>query len=169
MFSVAGLDVSFHRLGREGWSSGMVLRSWGEAPWRPVDLGVAVACLAGEVIWLGLTNNASPAAVACTNLEGGAERCLRVPPEWQLGWLLDGEGKAEPLALSKSPLITYRLNLRRAEQTTLSASLDLLLLSPAAWATRFEPLDLKPVEVPPPVPRYSRMVRPRRKLSGDDP
>lgn len=165
MFSVAGLDISFHRLGREGWSFGVVLRSWGDAPWRPVGVGVAVACLPGEVIWLGLTNKGSPATVTCTSSEGHAARLLLVPPDWQLGWLLDGEGRAEPVALSNSPSVTYRLNLRRADQKV-SESLDLLLLSPAAWATHFEALDLKPVEVPPPVLRYSRIVRPRRRPSS---
>lgn len=167
MFSVAGLEFSFHRLGRAGWLPDTVMRSWAEVPWQPLEDGVAVACLPSEVIWLGLTNIASPATVTLTASEGRASRSLLVPPDWQLAWLLDGEGRAEPIALNNASSITYRLNLQRTNKGGFN-SFDLALLSPTAWTAHFEPLDLTPAESPPPVLRYSRVVRPAGlPLEGD--
>lgn len=168
MLSFAGLEISFHRLGRAGWLPDTVLRSWAEVPWQLLEDGVAVACLPCEVIWLGLTNMASPpATVTLTASEGRATRSLLVPPDWQLAWLLDGEGRAEPIALNNAPSVTYRLNLKRPNKAGFN-SFDIALLSPAEWAAHFEPLDLKPAELPPPVLRYSRVVRPTcLPLEGD--
>lgn len=168
MLSVAGLEITFHRLGAAGWTPGAVLRSWADAPWRLLqDNSIAVACLHGEMIWLGLTNTAAAATVTLTAADGRATRSLCVPPDWQLGWLLNGEGdgerdgeeQAKPIALHHGATsAAYRLALERA-QPPASDTRALVLLSPAAWAAQFGPLQLAPAEMPPPVERYSRIVR----------
>ena len=161
---VGGVDITFHRLGREAWSPGAVLRSWAVAPWQTQGHSVAVACLPGEVVWLGLSSDPShPATVVLTAVQNSAARELNVPPDWQLGWLLDGAGHPTPQALGDERSAAYRVDLRRQGQV--GAVLDIDLLSPAAWAEQFEPLSLEPAEVPPPVPRYSRIVRPNTRPS----
>lgn len=160
MISVAGLDISFHRLGREGWSTESVLRSWAEAKCQIFEDGIVVACLPSEVIWLGLTNTAERASVVLTSLSDCSTRSLLVPPDWQLGWLLDLDGKQKPLALAEASSAIYRLEVRRTNPDK-STSVDLSLISPADWPSHLEPLNLTPAAVPPPVPRYSRIVRPK--------
>jgi hypothetical protein len=161
VWSAAGIELSFHRIGRAGWSHEGVLRSWAEAPWQPLDDGVAVACLAVDAVWLGLTNTALEAAtVIFTAAPGPGSRRLQVPPDWQLGWLPGPDAQPVPLELAGAPTYAYRIDVHRKGDTP-DASFGLLLMSPAAWALQFKPIELPPAEPPPPMRGYSRMVRPR--------
>lgn len=161
MYCIAGIEMSFHRIGRADWSPGPVLRSWAEAPWLPTDPGVAIACLPSDVIWLGLTaaSRSLRATVSVHALPDGAVRLLRVPDEWQLGWLLDRQGRAVPLALHDAASTTYRVAID-TDGAQHTAMLKLALLSPPVWARRFGRVALAQAERPPSVPLYSRIARP---------
>ena len=162
MWSAAGIELSFHRIGRSGWSHEGVLRSWAEAPWQPFDDGVSVACLAVDAVWLGLTNTVAEAAtVTFTAALGSGSRCLQVGPDWQLSWLPGLDAQPVPLELAGAPTHAYRIDVQR-KRDTFDASFGLVLMSPAAWALQFEPIKLLPAEPPPAMRGYSRMVRPRR-------
>jgi hypothetical protein len=159
VFRVAGLEVSFQRLGRRAWSTAGLLRSWGAAPWRSVPGGVAVACLADEALWLGLTTTAEPATVRLETADGAWVRELAVPPDWQLGWLCH-DAETQPIALAVgAPCAGYRLRVMRASSPA-TQGCDLELLAPGEWRKRFGPLELAPAKEPPPVGRYSRVVPP---------
>ena len=161
MWSAAGIELSFHRIGRAGWTHEGVLRSWAEAPWLPFDGGVAIACLPGDAVWLGLTNTAaSPAGVTLATAAGASLRCLQVPPDWQLGWVPGADAQPLPLELGGASTNAYRMGVMR-DGGTPGASFPLVLMSPSAWASQFGSIAVHPAEEPPPVPAYSRMVRPR--------
>jgi len=168
LWSAAGIDLSFHRIGRAGWTHDGVLRSWAEAPWLPFGGGVAIACLPGDAVWLGLTNTAaSPAGVtlaaaaaAAAAAAGAGLRRLQVPPDWQLGWVLGADAQPLPLELAGAPTNAYCMDVIR-DGGTPGATFPLVLMSPAAWASQFGSIEIPPAEQPPPVPAYSRMVRPR--------
>jgi hypothetical protein len=137
----AGLEISFQRLGRSGWSSMGLLRSWAGATWRRVEGGVAVACCADDVVWLGLTATDDPASVRCESADGTWHRELAVPPDWQLGWL-QRDASTRPIDLTGGVRCSaYRLRVTRASlQTPLDC--DLELLAPEEWRRRFGPLEL---------------------------
>lgn len=168
MWSAAGIEVSFHRIGLSSWVGDGVLRSWAEAPCEATPGGVAVACLPGEAVWLGLTHVGEPATVVLNGLDGAGSTRLQVPPGWQLGALLGADERRHPLALGDALSRSYRLEVQRPAAAA-SASFELTLMSPAAWSSRFGPLELAPAERPPPVPPYSRIVRPKTGIPRSGP
>lgn len=161
MWYAAGIEFSFHRIGRAGWTHDAVLRSWAEALWQPFDDGIAVACLTDDALWLGLTNTgAEPAGLTLTSAAGPHSRQLQLPPDWQLGWLFGPDTQPVPLELAGLSNNAYRIAVHRKGGTP-DASFGLVLMSPAAWDLHFDPIELTPAEQPPPIRVYSRMVRPR--------
>ena len=161
MWSAAGIELSFHRIGRAGWAHDGVLRSWAEAPWLPFDGGVAIACLPGDAVWLGLTNTAAlPAGVTLAAASGAGMRRLQVPPDWQMGWVPGADAQPLPLELAGAATNAYCMDVIRDGDTP-GATFPLVLMSPAAWGSQFGSIELPPAEQPPPVPAYSRVVRPR--------
>ncbi len=155
----AGLEISFQRIGRKGWSSTGLLRSWAIAPWHSVGAGVVVACRADEVVWLGLTATNDPASVQCESADGAWQRELTVPPDWQLGWL-QRDSERRPVDLAGGvQCAAYRFRVTRASlQAPLVCEFE--LLAPEEWRRRFGPLELEPAVEPPPVGRYSRIIPP---------
>lgn len=172
MFAIAGLEISFHRIGLAGWQPGDVLRSWAEAPWRATPHGVAVACRPEEALWLGIGNDGTSAELDLRRPVDGATRRLYLPNDWQLGWLLDPNGNALPIQLGDQPSVAHRMDIRAGVHPDAanrqSITREMLLLSPTAWAAAFGPLELAPVSEPAPVPLYSRQVHLRSRI-GDDP
>ena len=158
LLSFAGLELSFHRIGRVGWADDTVLRSWADAPWRMEDGLLAVACQPEEFVWLGIGNADATATVVLTALNGSSARTMSVPPEWQLGWLIADDSQRRPIGLFGDTTANYRLEVIRTYPVSPTETL-LALLSPSAWSERFESLELSSAEVPPPVPLYSRVVR----------
>jgi hypothetical protein len=155
----AGLELSFQRLGRRGWSPTGLLRSWAVASWRSIDGGVAIACRADEVIWLGLTATAGAVAVRCESEDGAWSRELAVPPDWQLGWLRRVE-ESRPIDLAgDARRAACRLYVTQAPGSEPQCC-TLELLAPDEWRRRFGPLELEPAAGPPPVGRYSRIIPP---------
>ena len=158
LLSFAGLEFSFHRIGRAGWADDTVLRSWADAPWRMGDGLLSVACQPEEFVWLGIGNVGATATVVLTALNGSSTRTMSVPPEWQLGWLIGDDSQRWPIGLLGGETANYRLEVNRTYPISPTAT-HLTLLSPSAWSERFEPLELSSAEAPPPVPLYSRIVR----------
>lgn len=166
MYCVAGLHISFHRIGRQDWAPGAVLRSWAEATWRATPSGVALACAADETVWLGLGHNEAAATLVLRTASADATRRVPIPEEWQLGWLYDRHGQAVPIDLQATQAAAYRLDVERPHaspqpEPASTVSLELLLLSPGAWAERFGPIAFEAAVRPPPVPPYARIGRPR--------
>ena len=122
-------------LGREALAPAVMLRSWAEAPWQAKSRSIAMACLPGEVVWLGLSSSPTyPATAVLTSARKRGVRKLSVPPEWQLGWLLDGTGHPAPLSLGDAGAVAYQFDVQQPGLAA-NAGLDLeLLLAPEAWA-----------------------------------
>lgn len=172
MWRAAGIEFSFHRLALAAWQPEGVLRHWADAPWQPLagapHSGVALACLPGEAVWLGLSNAGAPADVLLQGADAPPSLPLRVPPDWQL--CAHGPAdRREPIALGGAAERRFVLRVQRegAQAREAAETLVLELLSPAAWAARHGPLDLAPAEEPPPMERYSRIARPKRVAPGD--
>ena len=94
-----GLQISFQRYGRSAWSANQVIRSWAGAPWKSIgENRVAVACFPSEGVWFGLTATGSATRVRLESRSTLWARNMRVPPDWQLGWIRRGNQK-RPIAL----------------------------------------------------------------------
>lgn len=171
MWRAAGIEFSFHRLGLAVWRPAGVLRHWADVPWLPMEglyAGVALACLPGEALWLGLSNGGAPATVLLQGADAQPSLPLRVPPDWQL-CAHGPEGRREPIALDGAAQRRFLMRVQReapgARDT--SETLALELLSPAAWTARYGALHLPAAEEPPAVERYSRIVRHKPLGPGD--
>lgn len=173
MWRAAGIEFSFHRLALAAWQPAGVLRHWADVPWQPKaeDRYVALACLPGEALWLGLSNDGAPASVMLQSIDAAQSSApLVVPPDWQL--CAHGPAdRRQPIALHGAAERRFLLHVDRrgrdggAHKTIETLALD--LLSAAVWAARYGSLDLAPAEEPPPVERYSRVVRHKRPAPGD--
>ncbi|WP_230181231.1 hypothetical protein [Aquabacterium sp. CECT 9606] len=160
MWSVAGIKVSFHRIGLTDWTPSGVLRSWAEAHWQPTPGGVAIACLPTEALWLGFSDNPRPAMVVLTCTDTAETARLQVPLQWQLGFLVGADAQNRPITLRNAASSNFRLDVQQREPTSRD-SFELVLMSPLAWKTRFGPIDIAAAEPPAVVPAYSRIVRPK--------
>lgn len=173
MWRAAGIEFSFHRLALTAWQPTGVLRHWADVSWQSTDkepyFGVALACLPGEALWLGLNNADAPASILlqCANAVQSSVPQL-VPPDWQL--CAHGPAdRREPIALDGATQRRFLLHVQREGQGApeTAETLALELLSSAIWVARYGPLNLTPAEEPPPVERYSRIVRHKRPAPGD--
>jgi hypothetical protein len=154
-----GLEISFQRLGRRGWSPTGLLRSWARAPWRSVEGGVVVACLPDEAVWLGLTALDAAVSVRCESVDGAWWRELAVPPDWQLGWL-QRDAATRPIDLGGDARSAAQRLVVTGASLPDPMRCGVELVSPEEWRRRFGPLDLEPAVEPPPVGRYSRVIPP---------
>jgi len=160
----AGLEISFQRLGRAGWSAVTVVRSWAQAPWHRLSADeVAVASLPDEVLWLGLNATGRAACVRLRSRGGRWSRMLKVPPDWQLAWLqaeegAAGSGRKRPIALRRGcQSASFALEVccpgnARPTATTLT------LLAPDVWRRIVGPPEIAPAEQPEEVMLYSRIM-----------
>jgi hypothetical protein len=164
----AGIEFSFHRLALAGWQPAGVLRHWAVVPWQSIGkdqyFGVALACLPGEALWLGLTNVGAPASVLLQCVDAAQSSApLLVPPDWQL--CAHGPAdRRQPIALDGAAERCFLLRVKREDQGApeTSETLTLELLSASIWTARYGSLNLVPAEEPPLMERYSRIARQKR-------
>lgn len=173
MWRAACIEFSFHRLALAGWQPAGVLRHWADVPWQSTGkdqyFGVALACLPGEALWLGLNNVGAPASVLLQCVDAAQSSVpLLVPPDWQL--CAHGPAdRRQPIALDGATERRFLLRVKREGQGAreTAETLTLELLSSAIWAARYGSLNLVPAEEPPLVERYSRVVRHKRPAPDD--
>lgn len=168
MWLAAGIEFSFHRLAAAHWQPAGVLRHWADVPWQSTGtgqyLGVALACLPGEALWLGVNNAGAPASVLLQGVDAAQSSMpLLVPPDWQL-CAYGPAGRRQPIVLGGAAERCFLLHVKREDQDAheRAETLTLELLSTAIWTARYGSLNLVPAEEPPLMERYSRIARHKR-------
>lgn len=156
--SFAGLEFSFHRLGREAWLRVHCCVVGPMRPGRRCPSGIALACLSHEVVWLGIGQTGASAELMMIALDGRSSRRLRVPPDWQLAWLLDADGRPVPLRPDEAARSRYRLEVRR-DSAVAPQALEVHVLAPSALLASLAAVELASAQEPPPVQRYSHIVK----------
>lgn len=145
------LRLAVQRIASSHWRPSGALRSWGLAPLHRSGDELLVPCAADESLWLGawLEDAEQHAALRVVDRASGASAAAELPGDYQLTFLRGPGTVAEPLALPDGGRRSLRVEL---DCEGAHAPLDLVLLEPAAWASRTGRKAPTPLEGPPPLP-----------------
>lgn len=153
-----GLQISFQRYSRSVWSANKIIRSWACAPWKLIgEDRVAVACFPNEAIWFGMTVTGAAVRIRLESRSGRWVRDMRVPPEWQLSWIQQGDRK-RPIALRPDCQSAFFTMSVRGSKQTKTRNLEITLLVPDAWRRKLGELEIVLAEEPEAVALYSRIM-----------
>ena len=145
------LRLAVQRIARPHWKPDGALRSWGLAPLHLEGQTLLVPCGADEALWLGawLEDDAARASLRVTDPACDASATTELPREFQLTALRSTDARAMPLALPDGGSRSLRVEIDCEGRR---ASMELLLLVPAAWAARSARPAPDPLGQPPPLP-----------------
>jgi hypothetical protein len=145
------LRLAVQRIASSHWKPSGALRSWGLAPLHREGQALLVPCGTDETLWLGawLEDDAPGATLRVTDPATGASATADLPRDFQLGSLRGPDGTQLPLSLPGGGCRSLRLELG---QDRIRTAMELVVLGPAAWASRTGRTAPAPLDQPPPLP-----------------